>query len=113
MNVYKGIEAYKALEEGKILEFSRNPNYLFRMSNGNVFEKKKGNNWALCRMILQMFVGNVFVEYKEQLKYKVGDEVWVKAKIKDVRTDQNYAYPYVIEEVSGYYKEEELKEIDE
>ncbi|PFZ02333.1 hypothetical protein COL75_16615 [Bacillus wiedmannii] len=109
---FKAIEAYKLMEKGSIMKGDNG--VLYRVVDGTLHSKcGSDSDWTGSCVLAEVFFKMKFTEYKEPLKYKVGDEVWVKAKVKDVRTDQDYAYPYVIEELSGYYKEEELKGIDE
>ncbi|MCU5498766.1 hypothetical protein OCF63_12245 [Bacillus wiedmannii] len=112
MKTYTGFEAIKKMKTGIIDD----GNSIYRINerkNNIEWKLKFSDEWSDIPVEIGYFFQTEFTDYVELLKYKVGDEVWVKAKIQDVRTDQNYAYPYVIEELSGYYKEEELKGIDE
>lgn len=66
-------------------------------------------------LALNTLFDNEFVDYKEPLKYKVGDEVWVKAKV--IQVDENTGHlPYYLdlgEDYKAWFEESEVKEIDE
>ncbi|PEJ91455.1 hypothetical protein CN690_29480 [Bacillus wiedmannii] len=61
-------------------------------------------------MELNFFMSREFTEYKEPLKYKVGDKVWVKAIVINAREDSNT--PYSVRPLRDY-AENEVKGIDE
>ncbi len=116
MKNYKGIEAYKALQEGKVLEFAAKNEFIFSIGSDNLIrESKKGiGKWKYSDIGVNFFMGKTFIEYKEPLKYKVGDEVWVKMKVYEVaKHEQND--PYLVKQGMNvmWVSKEELKGIDE
>lgn len=113
--MYKGIEAYKALQEGKILHLGENSGWIFKMNKGEVIQCPKDQAyWSNCTWGVNAFLTKTFTEYKEPLKYKVGDEVWVKATVTDVHDDDIRGYK--LKTSSAYevhVKEQDVKGIDE
>ncbi|PEZ66408.1 hypothetical protein CN372_04895 [Bacillus anthracis] len=111
---YEGIEAYKALQDGKILELGAASKQLYKMmgAEGDTLYTKRKNEdaWSYCNMELNFFMSREFTEYKEPLKYKVGDKVWVKAIVINAREDSNT--PYSVRPLRDY-AENEVKGIDE
>lgn len=114
---YKGIEAYKALQDGKLLEFACKNEFIFSIGSDNLIkESKKGTGkWKYSEISMNFLMTNSFIEYKEPLKYKVGDEVWVKAKV--IQVDEvNNDLPYRLdlgEDYTAWFDEKEVKGIDE
>lgn len=113
MKIYRGIETYKVLQDGKMLEFAYKNDFVFSIGSDNLIkESKKGTGkWKYSEISMNFLMTNSFVEYKEPLKYKVGDAVWVKATVTDVREDTET--PYGLELKHDFYKENEVQGIDE
>ncbi|PEM57622.1 hypothetical protein [Bacillus wiedmannii] len=119
MKTYTGFEAYKALLEGKVLELGAVSKQLYKMmgAEGDTLYTKRKNEdaWSYCNMELNFFMSREFTEYKEPLKYKVGDEVWVKAKVIQIDEVSNNL-PYRLdlgEDYTAWFEENEVKGIDE
>ncbi|PFK01364.1 hypothetical protein COI97_15985 [Bacillus cereus] len=116
METYTGIEAYKALQEGKVLEFAFENEFVFSIGSDNLIkESKKGTGkWKYSEISMNFLMTNSFVEYKELLKYKVGDEVWVKATVHTVdEEDRDTPYEVLVDGFGVWIEENEVKGIDE
>lgn len=113
MKVYKGFEAIERMNQGGILQLTGDRDEaVYKIEGSFIGEKNKGDkHWIVSDMTLNYFLKNEFTEYKEPLKYKVGDAVWVKATVTDVREDTET--PYGLELKHDFYKENEVQGIDE
>lgn len=117
MKVYKGFEVIERMNQGGILQLTGDRDEAIYKIEGNfIGEKNKGDkHWVVSDMTLNYFLKNEFTEYKEPLKYKVGDEVWVKAKV--IQIDEvNNNLPYQLdlgEDYTAWFEENEVKGIDE
>lgn len=109
---YKGIEAYKALQEGKVLELGATSKEHYKMTpSGKVYVRRSNEvHWEYSEIELNFFMDRNFVEYKEPLKYKVGDKVLVEVEITRVEPDAEC--PYTIAR-RPYAKETDIKGINE
>lgn len=109
---YRGIEAYKALQEGKTLELGAVSKQYYKMTPSGIIYVRRSNevHWEYSKIELNFFMDRKFTEYKEPLKYKVGDKVLVEVEITRVEPDAEY--PYTIAR-RPYAKEEDVKGIDE
>lgn len=113
MKMYKGIEAYKALQDGKLLEFAYKNDFVFSIGSDNLIKesKKSTGKWKYSEISMNFLMTNSFVEYKEPLKYKVGDEVWVKAMVIEVN-ERPGEIPYLLDlgdECREWFNEYEIK----
>ncbi|HDR4494273.1 TPA: hypothetical protein QCQ12_003107 [Bacillus cereus biovar anthracis] len=109
---YRGIEAYKALQEGKTLELGAVSKQYYKMTPSGIIYVRRSNevHWEYSKIELNFFMDRKFVEYKEPLKHKVGDKILVEVEITRVEPDAEY--PYTIARLP-YAKESDVKGIDE
>lgn len=106
---FNAIEAYKLMKKGSIMK--NKDGYLYKIVDGSLFSKlTKQAMFTKSLVLVDKFFNETFTEYKEPLKYKVGDKVWVEAEITRVEPDAEY--PYTVAR-RPYAKEEDVKGIDE
>ncbi|HHQ8913641.1 TPA: hypothetical protein ACSVZR_003914 [Bacillus cereus] len=109
MKVYKGIEAHDLMSDGKLMLGSNG--FVYKMEDGLIYSCESIEKpWMDCSFNINQFLLMTFTEYKEPLKYKVGDKVLVEVEITRVEPDAEY--PYTIAR-RPYAKETDIKGIDE
>jgi len=109
MKTYTGFKAIEKMKTGIIDD----GNSIYRINerkNNIEWKFKFSDEWSDIPVEIGYFFSTEFTEYKEPLKHKEGDIVWVKAKIIDVRDDSNT--PYSVRPLRDY-AENEVKGIDE
>ncbi|MDA1777473.1 hypothetical protein PDL16_10185 [Bacillus cereus group sp. BY9-3LC] len=110
MKVYKGIEAHDLMSEGKLM-LGQN-GFIYKMEDGLIYSCESIEKpWMNCSFNINQFLIMTFTEYKMPLKYKVGDEVWVKAMVIEVDERQG-EMPYLLDlgdECREWFNEDEIK----
>jgi len=116
MKTYTGFEAIERMKTNWITLSKGKAFVMWKIIEGKAM-KRTSDNFTPRESELQLneIMANEFIDYVEPLKYKVGDEVWVKGKV--VQVDERPGeMPYHIDfgdECTAWFEENEVKGIDE